>query len=110
MELRKSVFYQLDLNDVASRFVTMGIKKPELLPQQSEAMTRIRNYMVRSRIDSMSGRDGSREEMAAFELLRDEILSELKGRRPHPRLNVYSDQIVWGRSPVRIDLASAAGP
>ena len=68
-------------------------------------MTRIRNYMVRSRIDSMSGRDGSREEMAAFELLRDEILSELKGRRPHPRLNVYSDQIVWGRSPVRIDLA-----
>jgi Predicted kinase related to galactokinase and mevalonate kinase len=53
----------------------------------------------------MSGRDGSREEMAAFELLRDEILSELKGRRPHPRLNVYSDQIVWGRSPVRIDLA-----
>ena len=101
----KSVFYQLDLNDVASRFVTMGIKKPELLPQQSGSMTRIRNYMVRSRIDSMSGRDGSREEMAAFELLRDEILSELKGRRPHPRLNVYSDQIVWGRSPVRIDLA-----
>ena len=26
-------------------------------------------------------------------------------RKSSPRLNVYSDQIVWGRSPVRIDMA-----
>ena len=26
-------------------------------------------------------------------------------RKSSPYLNVYSDQIVWGRSPVRIDVA-----
>lgn len=32
-------------------------------------------------------------------------MTDLYEHKNHPQLNVYSDQIVWGRSPVRIDLA-----
>jgi len=45
------------------------------------------------------------EEQSAFQLLRDGLLGAMPSRKNQPRLDVYSDQIVWGRSPVRIDLA-----
>ncbi|MDE6652686.1 MAG: bifunctional fucokinase/L-fucose-1-P-guanylyltransferase, partial [Paramuribaculum sp.] len=38
-------------------------------------------------------------------LLREEMLKTFEAAVPKPRINVYSDQIVWARSPVRIDLA-----
>ena len=101
----KSVFYQLDLEDAAARYVELGLEKPLELPESEPAMTRIRNYMMRSRIDSIQGRDGSADEQNAFNLLRSEVLSEIVSTTPTPRLSVYSDQIVWGRSSVRIDLA-----
>ena len=44
---------------------------------------------------------------SAFELLREALLqpgSQTRGAAM-PRLSVYSDQIVWSRSPVRIDIA-----
>lgn len=101
----KSVFYQLDLTDVASEFHRFGLAKPDVLPGDSAPMTRIRNHMLRSRIDELNGADGSFDEAMAFGLLRDEVLAEVYDSRPLPHLNVYDDQIVWGRSPVRIDLA-----
>ena len=45
------------------------------------------------------------EEQSAFQLLRNGLLGAMPSRKNQPRLDVYSDQIVWGRSPVRIDLA-----
>jgi galactokinase/mevalonate kinase-like predicted kinase len=33
------------------------------------------------------------------------MIDGMKDREVLPRLSVHSDQIVWGRSPVRIDLA-----
>ncbi|KEG07545.1 putative fucose kinase [Trypanosoma grayi] len=47
------------------------------------------------------------EEAAAFMLLQKAILKHLIAStvRPSPRLSVYSDQIVWGRGPARIDLS-----
>ena len=50
-------------------------------------------------------KDCAKEEQAAFQLLRDGLLGVMSERKSHPILNVYSDQIVWGRSPVRIDVA-----
>ena len=38
-------------------------------------------------------------------MLREGLLADLYERKSLPHLNVYSDQIVWGRSPVRIDMA-----
>ena len=62
--------------------------------------------MLRARIMKLQGNDNYKEEeQAAFQLLRDGLLEAVAGKTNHPKLNVYSDQIVWARSPVRIDVA-----
>lgn len=101
----KSVFYQLDLDNVAAEFHKLDLEKPASLPDDVPIMTRIRNSMLRSRIDVLNGRSGSVDEAAAFGLLRKGVLSEMYEMRPSPRRSVSDDQIVWGRSPVRIDVA-----
>ena len=91
-----SVFYQLDLDDAAREFSAMQLPLPPVLSEDAPLMTRIHDAMFRG--------DSSR----AFELLRQGILSPLSSAQSEPvspRLSVYPDQIVWGRSPVRIDLA-----
>nr|MDE5744210.1 bifunctional fucokinase/L-fucose-1-P-guanylyltransferase [Paramuribaculum sp.] len=101
----RSIFYQLDLDDTAKAYSGLALEKPQILPPSVSAMTRIRNLMLRSRIDLNNGVDGSADEAAAFALLREEMLEAIKSAVPEPHLSVYSDQIVWARSPVRIDLA-----
>lgn len=101
----RSIFYQLDLDDTAGSFVHFGLPKPDSLPETVPAMTRIRNLMLRSRIDAGYSKDSAAEEAEAFSILRNEILGEISGNTPKPALSVLADQIVWARSPVRIDLA-----
>lgn len=38
-------------------------------------------------------------------MLREGLIGSVSREKQSPFLNVYRDQIVWGRSPVRIDLA-----
>ena len=101
----KSVFYQLDLTNVAGEFHRFGLDKPELLPADAPLMQRIHNRMLRAQIEKLSGEDSKADEQEAFGLLREGLLADLYERKSRPHLNVYSDQIVWGRSPVRIDMA-----
>ncbi len=101
----KSVFYQLDLADVASDFNRLGLEKPAILPADAPQMQRIHNRMLRAQCDKLGGGDGGSDEAVAFELLRDGLIDDLRERKSNPHLNVYGDQIVWGRSPVRVDLA-----
>lgn len=102
----KSVFYQLDLQDAANEFVRSDLDMPAILKEDAAPMVRIHNRMLRARIMKLRGNDDyPQEEQAAFRLLRDGLLAAMPKRENQPRLNVYSDQIVWGRSPVRIDLA-----
>lgn len=102
----KSVFYQLDLADAASAFVAGGIALPAELPSDAPLMKRVHDHAFRSRVRQLSG-DGRSvpEEQQAFALLREGLVGTVAEEKQVPRLNVYSDQIVWGRSPVRIDLA-----
>jgi len=87
-----SVFYQLDLADAAEQFRKEQIPLPPPLPADAPLMTRIHDAMFR----------GDSEQ--AFGLLREGILVP---RTSHlvPRKDLSSDQIVWARSPVRIDIA-----
>ena len=101
----KSVFYQLDLQHATDEFVRLDLDAPDELPEEAQLMPRIHNHMLRSRINSRKGTDGEAEKLKAFELLRDGLLGEISNQKSLPQLNVYSDQIVWGRSPVRIDVA-----
>lgn len=100
-----SVFYHLDLNDTAKKFVSAGLTMPDPLSDQEPADSRMRNHMLRSRILSLSGKNGSEESEKAFAIMREQLLSTLDSTRSLPRLDAMTDQIVWSRSPLRIDLA-----
>ncbi len=103
---RHSVFYQIDLKEAACEFASANIAQPDPLPDSEPVLTRMHDAMFRSELLRLKGRDGEQEASdRAFALLREGVLgrAQLDGQRP--RLSVYNDQIVWARSPVRIDLA-----
>lgn len=100
-----SVFYQLDLDDAARDFAANGIEPPEPLPESTPLMTRIHDAMFRFEVGRLSGRGYEDEEQKAFGLLAQGLTAPVLADRQHPHMSVYSDQIVWGRSPVRIDIA-----
>ena len=90
---RHSVFYQLDLADAAETFEKEQIPLPEPLGEDAPLMTRIHHAMFL----------GDSEK--AFALLRQGLCSYAADEQQKPSLCVADDQIVWGRSPVRIDIA-----
>lgn len=94
-----SVFYQLDLNDATKEFKANGIAMPKPLPDSAPLLTRMKDAMFRGDNDK------------AFGLLREGIVKTSNANGINmPTLSsmsnkVATDQIVWGRSPVRIDIA-----
>src|SRR5574344_250407 len=88
-----SVFYQLDLENAACEFEKNNIPLPSPLPKSEPLMKRIQNAMFLGDKDM------------AFSLLRKGLTETAFGTKQSPRKSVYDDQIVWGRSPVRIDIA-----
>lgn len=101
----KSVFYQLDLSDAAREFAEGGWALPEVLPAEAPLMKRIHEAMFRARVLQGSGKSYQAEQQKAFSLLSEGLIGSVADQKQAPRLNVYPDQIVWSRSPVRIDLA-----
>ncbi len=99
-----SVFYQLDLDDAAHEFAKNEIPLPKPLDGDEPVMKRIHDAMFRSEVQCLEGKDGGKCDAQAFSLLREGLLSS-SSLSAHPRLDVYSDQIVWARCPVRIDIA-----
>ena len=101
----KSVFYQTNLEDTAAEFLRFGLQTPSPLPNGAPLMTRIHDYAFRARLQSFEGKPYKQEEEKAFSLLSEGLTTRILAQKQMPRHDVYSDQIVWGRSPVRIDLA-----
>lgn len=101
----KSVFYQLNLDDAAAEFAQHELPAPKPLPESVPLMTRIHDRMFRARLEQLKGLPFKTEEEKAFALLREGLTAPMLEKKQHPRLDIYKDQIVWGRSPVRIDLA-----
>ena len=102
---KHSVFYQLDLDDAAQQFARHHIAEPHPLGEDEPVMLRVRDAMFRARLRKLKGLAADEEEQRAFSLMRDTILQNALDDRQNPRTTVYGDQIVWGRSPVRIDIA-----
>ncbi len=90
---RHSVFYQLDLDDAAHQFAAGGMPIPDPLPADAPLLTRISDAMFRGQTDQ------------AFALLRHGLTAQALNVKQQPRMAVMSDQIVWGRSPVRMDIS-----
>lgn len=90
---RKSVFHQTDLSHMRRLFVKAGLELPPAVPQDAPLMTRIHDAMFHG------------DDETSFELLSQGLVEQAKTYRSLPVSTTYSDQIVWGRSPVRIDVA-----
>ena len=88
-----SVFYQLDLDFAAAEYARNHIEMPAPLPDDAPLAVRMHDAMFRG------------DSQTAFGLLRKGLTEPMLARKQQPRLAVCRDQIVWARSPVRIDIA-----
>lgn len=104
-----SVFYQVDLDDAAREFAENNIPLPEMLGEEQPLLKRIHDAMFRSQVmrlkDGDNGGEAQKYDDEAFSLLRKGLTESVLAEKQNPRMNVYGDQIVWGRSPVRIDIS-----
>lgn len=101
----RSVFYQMDLEQAAEDFAKGGMDLPEELPEDTLLLKKISDGMFRARVMEIKGNPEAKAmEDRAFGLMRVG-LTGVMDLRQRPAMAVYADQIVWGRSPVRIDLA-----
>ena len=101
----KSIFYQLDLHDMVQKYHSLGLEMPKAIAEDASQTTRIRDAMFRAQLLRASGQDGSHEEQKAFSLLCEGLVEAAYNDLQQPHLDIYPDQIVWGRSAVRIDIA-----
>ncbi len=88
----KSVFYQCDLAHTKDLYNQFDLSLPEKI--QSNEL----GYELLMRNRMFTG-----DEKSAFEVLSDSIVSGVS--KCDPKINLITDQIAWGRSPVRIDIA-----
>lgn len=100
-----SIFYQLDLADAAQAFADNQIPLPAAISSTQPIMKRIHSHSFRARVMKLRNEPFEAEEQKAFDLLRESTMLSALEDKQSPHLNVYPDQIVWGCSPVRIDLA-----
>jgi galactokinase/mevalonate kinase-like predicted kinase len=103
---RRSVFYQVDLQHTARLLANAGQPLPECPAiDAGDTFTAIHDHMFRSEFRRLRGLDGAADAAAAFGAQRQAVLDLARNQPVEPRLQVLADQIIWGRSPVRWDLA-----
>lgn len=102
---KKSVFYQLDLKNAAFIYQKSGLPLPPGLPENAPLLTRLHDQMFRSEVLGSNNPSAAAYEEKAFGALRETTIETAKAELAEPQLDVQSDQIVWGRSPIRLDLA-----
>ncbi|MBP7275262.1 MAG: bifunctional fucokinase/L-fucose-1-P-guanylyltransferase [Kiritimatiellae bacterium] len=102
---RRSIFYRMDLAHVADTIRKSGLPMPPPLRLEPDdpPLVRARDEMLRAALDRPASR--ARHEKAAFRVLRDEIVRGIRSRPALPNNTLLDDQIIWARSPVRLDMA-----
>jgi galactokinase/mevalonate kinase-like predicted kinase len=100
-----SVFYQLDLDKLANVYVDKKLVLPEKPDDKANGWLPIHSYMFRATVERRRGNEWETEEKKAFDYLRDSVLENFHHRLVEPGIHLLPDQIAWGRSPVRLDLA-----
>lgn len=103
---RTSVFHRLDLHETARIYAGSADPLPAEPPHSDEApLDRTHEHMWRAAVRRNRGEPGEAEEAAAFACLREALVAPVRSAPVLPACGVLADQIVWGRSPVRLDLA-----
>lgn len=100
-----SVFYQLDLEKLAEVYVQNQINLPEINGEKTGNWLPIHYHMFRAAVEKRNSGNWETEERKAFDYLRASVLEYFQRNPADPRVSLLPDQIAWGRSPVRLDLA-----
>jgi galactokinase/mevalonate kinase-like predicted kinase len=106
-----SVFSKLDLESTAELYARSGHPLPPPLDPNSlrNPLMALHERMFRSAVlrlqNDTAAADADEAESQAFSILHDLIVEPLKKIPVRPRHTLLDDQIVWGRSPVRLDMA-----
>ncbi len=102
-----SIFSRLDLEAAATAFARTGESIPELEFNHTDPlMYSVRYQMFQAAVARRRNQPvWQRCEAEAFAELRNGVVRQTQLSGAAPRLNVKEDQIVWARSPVRVDLA-----
>jgi galactokinase/mevalonate kinase-like predicted kinase len=100
-----SVFYQLDLKKTANDFVLENLDLPPEINSNFKDWLPIHDFMFRSHYHRLKNGSWDQAEKEAFSYLQSQIVDLYKRKLVEPNINLLPDQIAWGRSPVRLDLA-----
>ena len=103
----RSAFYELDLAATAKLINRIGVPLAEDVEEIKSAppLVQMQDAMLRSEVLRLTRPDAAaRAEGEAFEWLRQSLLGH-SALQVTPVRNVLEDQILWGRSPLRFDLA-----
>lgn len=100
-----SVFYQLDLEKLATEYAGQQMELPKVLPIKNTDWLPIHVHMFRASVQRKKGNEWQTEEKKAFDYLRDSVLDHFHHHLVDPKIHLLPDQIAWGRSPARLDLA-----
>ena len=104
-----SLFYKLDISRAACDYAQAGFP---LVPEaeiewKGDRMLPVHDQIFRSAVCCERGEtaqaDAHKEE--AFDRLHQLLIEPLKSQKTEPVCTVLEDQIVWARSPARVDLA-----
>ncbi len=101
-----SVFYNLDLASTAELYAESSHPLPPEAPPDAPLMRRVHARMFTASVRRLRNESNwETDENEAFRLLREAVL-QCTGQRPcRPARRLLEDQIIWGRCPVRLDLA-----
>ena len=100
-----SVFLRTDLGAAALTFASQGLQLPTA-DRVSSPLDALHLHMFRAAVRRQQQDSAWRtEESAAFASLRQALLSPGALVPAAPQRRLLADQIIWGRSPVRVDLA-----
>lgn len=97
---RTNPFYRLDLASVARHYPV-----PIEEASAESSLIAVHDAMLRAAVCRRFGKDGTADEARAFGLLAETIVGSVRPYLSSPARATLDDQIVWGRSPVRLDLA-----
>ena len=97
----RNPFYRLDLTSVARLYPRSDEAPPA---QPKDPVAAIHDAMLESAVTSDPAAARTHEKRA-FSLLREAVIERIRPLLRVPEKQCLADQIVWGRSPVRLDLA-----
>jgi galactokinase/mevalonate kinase-like predicted kinase len=96
-------FFRIDLDNAAAIYAAGDSAVPVPDADRGDALRRMHEHAFAGAVKQARGLDGSADENAAFSALAERIIALCAPVAP--RANLIDDQILWARSPVRLDLA-----